>query len=210
MCVGNGVLFDTIKAEIKQYGLEDTVFLLGFRKDIPELLAASDCFVLASTVEGVPGVILEAGTQRVPSVATNVGGTSEVLIDGKTGFLIENFDEKDFKLKLSRLLSEDDLRKEFGENAFQLVLNEFNPLKNAIKFEDLYYQLIGGRKNHLKILQLIQAKQYRGAEVFCCQLSNHLKSSGHEVDVVSIYEVLHLCLLQVKLKHSTGKRTPNT
>ncbi len=142
VCVGNGILFDTIKVEIQRMNLQSTVYLLGFRKDIPEILAASDCFVLASKVEGVPGVILEAGTQRKPSIATNVGGVSEVLIDGHTGFLIEDFDKKVFKVKLLEVLLNDDLRLKLGENAYDLVLNEFNPLKNAQKFEELYRKLI--------------------------------------------------------------------
>jgi len=142
VCVGNGILFDTIKNEIKRRNLQTTIYLLGFRKDIPEVLAASDCFVLASKVEGVPGVILEAGTQKKPSIATNVGGVSEVLIDGQTGFLIEGFDKKVFKEKLLEVLLNEDLRLKLGENAYNLVLNEFNPLKNAQKFEELYRKLI--------------------------------------------------------------------
>jgi len=142
ICVGNGILFDTIKNEIQRKNLQSTIYLLGFRKDIPELLSASDCFVLASKVEGVPGVILEAGTQKKPSIATNVGGVSEVLIDGQTGFLIEGFDKKVFKEKLLEVLLKENLRLELGENAYNLVLNEFNPLKNAQKFEELYRKLI--------------------------------------------------------------------
>ncbi len=142
VCVGNGILFETIKNEIQRRNLQSTIYLLGFRKDIPEVLAASDCFVLASKVEGVPGVILEAGTQKKPSIATNVGGVSEVLIEGQTGFLIEGFDKKVFKEKLLEVLLNEDLRLKLGENAYNLVLNEFNPLKNAQKFEELYRRLI--------------------------------------------------------------------
>jgi len=142
VCVGNGILFDTIKNEIQRRNLQSSIYLLGFRKDIPEVLAASDCFVLASKVEGVPGVILEAGTQKKPSIATNVGGVSEVLIDGQTGFLIEDFNKKVFKEKLLEVLLNEDLRLKLGENAYNLVLNEFNPLKNAQKFEELYHRLI--------------------------------------------------------------------
>jgi glycosyltransferase involved in cell wall biosynthesis len=142
VCVGNGILFDTITNEIKSRKLQSTVYLLGFRKDIPEVLSASDCFVLASKVEGVPGVILEAGTQKKPSIATNVGGVSEVLIDGHTGFLIENFNKKVFVEKLLEVLLNDSLRMMLGENAYQMVLNDFNPLQNAQKFEALYDKLI--------------------------------------------------------------------
>ena len=141
ICIGDGLLFENIKSLIKRRNLEDTIFLLGFRKDVPELLAACDCFVLSSKIEGVPGVILEAATQKKPSVATDVGGVSEVLIDGRTGYLINDFDRNSFKNKLMYLLFDEQANKKFGESAYQLVLEEFNPNKNAKIFEDLYQKL---------------------------------------------------------------------
>ena len=142
ICVGDGILFDTIKDEVRNRGLERTVYLLGFRKDIPQLLAAADCFVLSSLVEGVPGVVLEAAIQKKPTVATNVGGVGEVLENGKTGFIINDFSQNHFSGKLVELLSDQRLRKELGENAYRLAMEEYNPGKNAKKFEDLYYSLM--------------------------------------------------------------------
>lgn len=191
VCVGDGVTFQSIKHQIKNQNLENSVFLLGFRKDIPELLAQADCFVLASKIEGVPGVILEAASQRVPTVATNVGGVPEVLVNGKTGFIIDDFDKKEFKARLLSLVTNPDLNKEMGSNAFKLVQQEFNPVKNARKFEQLYARLANktlGGKDQLRILQIIQKKQFRGAEVFASQLANHLQKSGHIVKVLSIYD----------------------
>ena len=141
ICVGDGLLFENTKSLIERRNLEDTIFLLGFRKDVPELLAACDCFVLSSKIEGVPGVILEAATQKKPSVATNVGGVSEVLIDGHTGYLINDFNKDNFKNRLMYLLFDEQANKKFGESAYQLVLEEFNPKKNAKVFEDLYQKL---------------------------------------------------------------------
>jgi len=142
VCVGNGVLYEEIKREIKAKDLEDTVYLLGFRKDIPELLSEADCFVLASKVEGVPGVILEAAAQRKPAVATNVGGVFEVLRDAETGFMINNFDKEQFIEKLLSIMNDSSLRKKMGDKAFELVQENFNPVKNALRFESLYKQLI--------------------------------------------------------------------
>ena len=142
ICVGNGILFDHIKNEISERKLEETVFLLGFRKDIPELLSASDCFVLSSKVEGVPGVVLEAGTQKIPTISTNVGGVSEVLINGQTGFLIEEFNKDEFKEKLIELMYNSKLRKDFGENAYNMISKGFDSEITAKKFESLYQNLI--------------------------------------------------------------------
>lgn len=193
--VGNGVLYETIEEEVVKRQLEDTVFLTGFRKDIPELLAASDLFVLCSKVEGVPGVILEAAVQKKPSISTNVGGVKEVLESNKTGFIIDDFNKQDFISKIIKLSTDDKLRKSLGENACSLVSKEFNPIKNARKFEKLYADLSGSKitknydeKKKLRILQIIQKKQFRGAEIFCCQLTNHLIDLGNEVEIISIYE----------------------
>lgn len=139
--VGTGILFEEVKSNIVEMNLQKTVFLAGFRKNIPELLAAADCFLLASKVEGVPGVILEAAAQRKPSIATNVGGVKEVLKDGETGFIIDNFDQKEYSKKLIALMNNEKLRNELGDNAYKLVLNEFNPEKNAQRFENLYSRL---------------------------------------------------------------------
>ena len=142
VCVGNGVLFESIKDLIKINALDHTVFLLGFRQDIPELLAASDCIVLTSKVEGVPGVILEAGTQKIPAIATNVGGVKEALRNGQTGYLINGFDKNEFKDKLIELLTNDELRKKFGENAYEMISKGYDPKLNARKFEKLYQRLL--------------------------------------------------------------------
>ncbi len=142
VCIGEGETFQDIKEKIKRKNLEETVFMLGFRKDIPELLAEADCFVLASKIEGVPGVILEAASQKVPSIATNVGGVSEVIIDGETGFIVDNFNKSDFKMRLISLIFDTELNKQMGENAYRLVKRDFNPIQNARKFEALYSQLI--------------------------------------------------------------------
>lgn len=143
VCVGNGVTYNRIKTEIRERGLDNTIYLLGFRKNIPELLAGANCVVLSSLIEGVPGVILEAAVQGKPSIATNVGGVKEVLINEQTGYIIDDFDANIFAEKIEQLCVNDRLRNKLGENARELVINEFNPLKNARKFENLYANLAG-------------------------------------------------------------------
>ncbi len=142
VCVGSGILLEKTKQIAKQKGLSQNIFFLGFRKDIPELLAASDCLVLCSKIEGVPGVVLEAGTQKIPTISTNVGGVSEVLINGQTGFLIEEFNKDEFKEKLIELMYNSKLRKDFGENAYNMISKGFDSEITAKKFESLYQNLI--------------------------------------------------------------------
>ena len=77
-----------IRAHITGVGLADRVSLLGIRSDIPDLMRASDAFVMSSAWEGLPMVLLEAAASSLPIVATDVGGNREAVLDGDTGFVV--------------------------------------------------------------------------------------------------------------------------
>lgn len=142
LLVGKGILFEEIKKQIEQKKLEDTVFLLGFRKDTEKILSASDVFILTSKVEGVPGVILEAAVQEAPSIAIDVGGVSEVIKSGETGILLNDFSSEIFAENIIHLADDNTLRKQLGQNAFQLVSQHFNPDHTVDRFIRLYEKLI--------------------------------------------------------------------
>lgn len=84
---GDGPLRGPLQRQIDGLGLQDTIHLLGWREDIPELLARSDLFVLPSRFEGLPNAVIEAMAAGVPSVATAVAGTPELIEHGETGWL---------------------------------------------------------------------------------------------------------------------------
>lgn len=77
-----------LEKQVKSLNLSNSVKLLGFRSDIPELLAAADCFVLASLWEGSPNVVLEAWAAGRPVVASATPGAQELIQEGKTGLLV--------------------------------------------------------------------------------------------------------------------------
>lgn len=84
--VGDGELRPQIEAMIKQLDLDNDIVLLGRRSDIPELLSQADIFVLASKHEGLPTVVIEAMACECYVVATDCGGSTEIL--GNTGRLV--------------------------------------------------------------------------------------------------------------------------
>jgi glycosyltransferase involved in cell wall biosynthesis len=86
--VGDGELAEDVRARVTALGLGDRVHLLGTRRDVPELLAASDSFVLPSLWEGLPVALVEAMASGLPVIATDVSGTSQVMVAGATGWLI--------------------------------------------------------------------------------------------------------------------------
>ena len=78
LLVGIGNLQNGIKEKVIEYGLEDNIHFLGLRKDVPSLLKASDCMILSSRWEGLPGVVLEAIAANLPVIATNLPGVREI------------------------------------------------------------------------------------------------------------------------------------
>lgn len=84
--VGDGELRTQIEALITQLGLDKDITLLGRRSDIPELLSQADTFVLASKLEGLPTVVIEAMACECYVVATDCGGSAEIV--GDTGKLV--------------------------------------------------------------------------------------------------------------------------
>jgi glycosyltransferase involved in cell wall biosynthesis len=87
--LGTGNLELRTKKLIEEYNLQDNFKLLGHRDDTAELLATADVFALSSLWEGLPMALVEALSMQVPAVCYDSGGISEVLKDGKNGFLIE-------------------------------------------------------------------------------------------------------------------------
>ncbi len=85
---GSGPLRKELKVLIRDLGLEEKVVFLGHYDDVIALMAAADALVLSSHWEGLPGVVMEAMASELPVVATAVGGTPELVIDGETGYLV--------------------------------------------------------------------------------------------------------------------------
>jgi len=91
LLVGDGIRRPWVEQLAGEAGLADAVVFTGFRPDVPALLAAMDCFALASTrTEGVPQALLQAFAVGVPVVASRIGGIPEVVTDGETGLLVES------------------------------------------------------------------------------------------------------------------------
>jgi L-malate glycosyltransferase len=142
LLIGDGVRFQFIADLLRQQSLNDTVFQLGFRKDINFFLSAADLFVLCSKIEGIPGVILEAGAQRTPSLAIEVGGVREVVQKDLTGVMQKGYDVQKFAETTVQLVNDRQKLNFFGENAYNFVKENFDPTRNALIFFKLYHDLI--------------------------------------------------------------------
>lgn len=87
---GKGRLFESLRAQCQRLGLESRVHFLGFVDDPAQYLSGLDVFVLSSRSEGFSIATVQALASSLPVVATRSGGPEEILVDGKTGWLVAN------------------------------------------------------------------------------------------------------------------------
>ncbi len=119
--VGDGPRREWIEDEVRSRGLDDIVELLGYRSDVPAIMAACDVFVLPSYREGTPRVITEAMASVLPVVATDIAGIPEQVADGESGYLLQPGDAVALSERLGELLDSPERRQAFGERGRERV-----------------------------------------------------------------------------------------
>ena len=119
------------------------IFFLGFcdTKKVHQIMNATDIFILPSLREGFPTVVLEAMSYGLPVIATDVGGTSELLINGETGFLIKPYDTDSLIKKLSILIEDEVQRITMGKSGRKLVETKFSLKQMTLSIEKKYLEL---------------------------------------------------------------------
>jgi glycosyltransferase involved in cell wall biosynthesis len=115
--VGDGPSLAGLKAKTAAAGVADRILFTGERHDVAPLLGAMDIFALTSKTEGLPNAVMEAMASRLPVVATDVGGTGEVVEDGVSGFLIAPGDVRKMTERIAELARGADRRQAIGEAA---------------------------------------------------------------------------------------------
>ena len=112
--IGDGPCRPAIEAKIRSGAVDDAVFLLGERSDIPDVLRALDLFVLPSLGEGISHTILEAMATGLPVLATRVGGNPDLVIENETGQLVNPGDCTAMARWIIAYASDDTLRCRHG------------------------------------------------------------------------------------------------
>jgi glycosyltransferase involved in cell wall biosynthesis len=140
---GDGPLRPLMETLALDLGLKEQVKFLGLHRDVPDLMKAADAYVMSSACEGMPMVLLEAAATGLPIVATNVGGNSEVVMDGRTGFLVPPKDPRalaEAMLRLMRLPYE--IRQKMGQAGRAHVEAHYALERVVDQWEALYYELL--------------------------------------------------------------------
>jgi glycosyltransferase involved in cell wall biosynthesis len=139
--VGEGPQRQKLERLIKKLGLTDTVQLLGEREDVKRFLLLCDVFVLPSLWEGLPYVLMEAGSFSLPVVASNVDGIRDMIKDGETGILVSPKDSNTLALSVIRLLEDKDRRCRLGEKLREFILPRYTQSRMIRLTQDLYLKL---------------------------------------------------------------------
>lgn len=137
--VGDGELRPAVERERTRLGLSQTLYLLGWRRDVAEILQCTDVFVLTSLWEGLPRVYLEALAIGVPVVGTRVDGAEEVVKDGANGFLLEPGDIVGMAAKVQLLLSRHGVLSQSERSGLE---REFDIREMVRRQEEEYQHLI--------------------------------------------------------------------
>ena len=145
LLVGDGIRRQWVESLAHERGLGDAVVFAGFRDDVPALLAAMDCFALASTrTEGVPQSLLQAFAAGTPVVATRIGGIPEVVEDGRTGLLVPPEDPRALAGALAAVLRDGAAARERAARARRLVEERFSHRAAVGRLLALYEELLDG------------------------------------------------------------------
>jgi glycosyltransferase involved in cell wall biosynthesis len=142
LIAGEGDQQPALQENASELGLGDTVSFLGFRKDVPDLLAALDVYVCTSISEGLSLSILEAMAMSKPVVATNVGGNPELVLPEVNGFLVPPAQPSILADKVGELLDDSNLRRKLGRKGREIIEEKFTLEAMINSYQGLYERLL--------------------------------------------------------------------
>jgi len=142
LIVGGGRRQEEMQRLAASLGLGEVVHFLGNRRDVPDLLAAMDIFVLPSHNEGVSLAVLEAMAAGLPVIVSEVGGLPEIVRHEETGLLIPPKDPEALAQSLALVLEDPDLARRLGQKAREHVLEKYSLERMAQVVNETYDELV--------------------------------------------------------------------
>jgi glycosyltransferase involved in cell wall biosynthesis len=139
---GDGPLREQIRRQIMDRGIDERFVLAGFRTDMAKFLPHLDLIVLPSHTEGLPVILLEAFAAGVAAVATAVGGTPEVIEEGKSGYLVPPGDPAALARRTLDALRDETTRRTMGQAGRQRVRAEFTFEAQSARYQQVFAGLI--------------------------------------------------------------------
>lgn len=148
---GEGAERLELERRVAGCGLSGRFVMPGFRTDLDSLLGVADVVVLPSFTEGLPNVALEASAAGVPVVATAVGGTPEVVVDGETGYLVPAGDPVALAARVGDLLQSPDIREQMGFAARDRMRELFTFEAQAAAYMKLFESIVDQKSAPLRV-----------------------------------------------------------
>jgi glycosyltransferase involved in cell wall biosynthesis len=145
LIIGDGPSRVDIERAVAGAGLGDSVQLLGRREDVPDILRTVDGVVSASVDEALPTALIEAGACGLPVVASDAGGTREIVVDGVTGRLVPLRDVPALTAALVEVIGNPDLAVRFGTAGRAQAEEKYSMRTWIARLEELYREVIDGR-----------------------------------------------------------------
>ena len=143
LIAGNGSMQSELRKLSVRLGLEHRVSFLGFQQDVKRLMQAADGFVLASKWEALPARLLEAGACALPSIATDVPGSREVIVRGRTGCLTPSGAPHALAREMNAMVESSPRDRRAMGNLARLHITERFSLEAMLdRWENLYRRLL--------------------------------------------------------------------
>lgn len=126
---------------------KDCVAFVSKKNDLSDEYEKADVILLTSSSEGFPMVIMEAMAYGVIPIVTDVGGLSDHIVNGETGFLVENFDDESkivdsFVVLMEKLIDDQKKRQVLSENVYVYAKNNFSKMTFDLKYKELFNDVL--------------------------------------------------------------------
>lgn len=141
LLVGDGPEKANYESLVKELNIKEKVIFTGYQSDVTLYYKIMNVFSLVSAREAFGLVLAEAMLNKLPVVATKVGGMKYIVDDGKTGFLVNPYEIDEIADKFEKLYNDKEICQFFGDNGLQKALSEYTEESYTKRIEKLYLDL---------------------------------------------------------------------
>jgi N-acetyl-alpha-D-glucosaminyl L-malate synthase BshA len=139
---GDGPTRIEVERRIEALDLCHNVHLLGIKSNMKEIMCSADAFVLNSTLEGMPLVLLEAMSCALPVITTPAGGIPELVRPGIDGLVTKGFEQEEYAQVILEILEDEELRRKMAQAGRQRVKDQFSADRIVPKYEKLFENVL--------------------------------------------------------------------
>jgi len=164
VCIGEGALRQELDKQSERLQIRDRVRFVGYQSNVAEWLAMAEISVLPSLFEGLPLVAIESLAAERPMVATAVDGTTEIVVNERTGLTVSPGNAQALVEAILRLLRQPELRHRLAQEGRQWVLEHFSQEQQVRETQELYWRawdLSSRRSKREAVVEILEEKQQR-------------------------------------------------